>query len=291
MRACLIPFAMLLAMPALAQAPVRTDPPADAGYPAASAAFTLPTHGVAINALFYLASGAGPHPTLLLMHGFPGNEQNLDLAQAIRRAGWNVLTLHYRGTWGSPGAFSFAHCAEDAKAAVDFLESPEAVAKYRIDPSRIVVGGHSMGGMMTARVAADDRHVIGAFLIDAWDIAGLGRANAADPAARAAYIKRDLDGDMPPLGGTSEAALLAEQEAASPTIDLIRTVPGIAPRPVLVIGAERALGSTARKAAAAIEAAGDKDVTLIVMPTDHVFSDHRIALADAVVGWLARFQR
>jgi pimeloyl-ACP methyl ester carboxylesterase len=56
-----------------------------------------------MNALFYLAGGPGPHPTIVLLHGFPGNEQNLDLAQSIRRAGWNVLTLHYRGAWGSPG--------------------------------------------------------------------------------------------------------------------------------------------------------------------------------------------
>lgn len=46
----------------------------------------------------YMAAGAGPHPTVLLLHGLPGNEQNVDLAQSIRRAGWNVLTLHYRGS-------------------------------------------------------------------------------------------------------------------------------------------------------------------------------------------------
>jgi predicted alpha/beta-fold hydrolase len=43
---------------------------------------------------------------VILFHGLPGNEQNLDLAQAIRRANWNVLTLHYRGSLGSPGTYS-----------------------------------------------------------------------------------------------------------------------------------------------------------------------------------------
>jgi predicted alpha/beta-fold hydrolase len=37
---------------------------------------------------------------VILFHGLPGNVQNLDLAQAIRRANWNVLTLHYRGSLG-----------------------------------------------------------------------------------------------------------------------------------------------------------------------------------------------
>ncbi|MDO8912512.1 MAG: hypothetical protein Q8N10_08825 [Phenylobacterium sp.] len=32
-----------------------------------------------------------------------GNEKNLDLAQAVRRAGWNAVTFNYRGSWGSPG--------------------------------------------------------------------------------------------------------------------------------------------------------------------------------------------
>ena len=44
------------------------------------------------------------------MHGLPGNERNLDLAQAIRRAGWDVLTFTYRGAWGSPGDFSISQC-------------------------------------------------------------------------------------------------------------------------------------------------------------------------------------
>jgi len=51
---------------------------------------------------------------VILFHGLPGNEQNLDLAQAIRRANWNVLTLHYRG-WPL-----MAH-ASAAKAGIDAL--------------------------------------------------------------------------------------------------------------------------------------------------------------------------
>ena len=90
-----------------------SDPPQDKAHPAGMTAFALPTHGATINAVLYTAAGAGPHPTVLLLHGLPGNEQNLDLAQAARRAGFVVLTLHYRGAWGSPGAFSFTHAIED----------------------------------------------------------------------------------------------------------------------------------------------------------------------------------
>ena len=81
----------------------------------------IPTGGVRINGVAYLAAGAGAHPTLVLFHGLPGNEQNLDLAQAVRRAGWHVVTLHYRGSWGSPGSFRFAHTLEDARAVLAYL--------------------------------------------------------------------------------------------------------------------------------------------------------------------------
>jgi hypothetical protein len=102
---------VLLALASVAQATewngpvpaaVTTDPPRDAEHPAHSAELLIPSDKSELNALIYMAAGAGAHPTVILLHGFPGNEQNLDLAQAIRRAGWNVLTLHYRGAWGSP---------------------------------------------------------------------------------------------------------------------------------------------------------------------------------------------
>ena len=75
--------------------------------PASMQSFQIPSHGALLNAFVYVAAGAGPHPVVVLLHGFPGNERNLDLAQDIRRAGWDVLYFDYRGSWGSPGDFSF----------------------------------------------------------------------------------------------------------------------------------------------------------------------------------------
>ena len=113
---------------------ITTDPPRDASFPATMDAFQLPTHGKLVNALAYLAAGRGPHPTVVLLHGFPGNERNLDLAQAIRRAGWNVLYFNYRGAWGSPGDFSFSHCIEDAEAALAWLRQQGNAARLHTDP-------------------------------------------------------------------------------------------------------------------------------------------------------------
>src|SRR5436190_13564292 len=156
------------------------DPPRDAAHPARNQQLLVPSHGVGLNAVLLEAAGAAPHPTVVLMHGLPGNERNLDLAQAIRRCGWDVLTFTYRGAWGSPGDFSIANAMEDTAAALAFTRSAEA-AKLGIDARHIVLAGHSMGGATAAMTAAVTSGLDGLILIDAWNIAADARtASKAD---------------------------------------------------------------------------------------------------------------
>src|SRR5437868_9944020 len=54
--------------------------------PASMEEIAILNHGARINGFVYLSSGAGPHPVVIFLHGYPGNERNLDLAQAARRA-------------------------------------------------------------------------------------------------------------------------------------------------------------------------------------------------------------
>src|SRR3954452_13322299 len=67
---------------------IYTDPPHDKAHPPGMEVLHIPSGAVKINGVAYTAAGAGTHPVLVLMHGLPGNEKNLDLAQAVRRAGW-----------------------------------------------------------------------------------------------------------------------------------------------------------------------------------------------------------
>lgn len=273
----------LAANPADTPAAVVADPVPDVAYPARMIAFQLPTGGVRINAVLYLASGKGPHPALLLLHGFPGNEQNLDLAQAARRAGWDVLTLHYRGSWGSEGTFSFAHCAEDAATAARWFLSDDFIKQAGARPTRIAVAGHSMGGMMAARAAADVAELSGAFLIDPWDIAGQGR-QIGTPEGLAA-VRQEIEADVRPLAGTSASILIEELRHAPPALDLHKTIATITSRPLALIYADRGLGADyADKLAAAKEGKGP--LTAEIWQTDHSFSDHRIKLASTLVRWL-----
>ena len=264
------------------------DPHPDKAHPAGIADVRIPSHGANMNAVLYTAAGAGPHPAVVLFHGFPGNEQNLDLAQAIRRAGFTVLTLHYRGSWGSPGKFSFANALEDSDVALAFLRDSANVTKYNLDPRRIFVAGHSMGGMMAASAAAHDPRVAGLVMISAWDIGAQG-SRFADPEFRKKQLESGFADNVVPLNTTPEA-LMDEVVANASKWDFVDYTGELKSRPALIITADDGLTPDNQRLAAALKSAGDADVTEQHMATDHSYSDKRIALESVVVRWLERHQ-
>lgn len=265
------------------------DPPRDAKFPATNRQLLIASHGDDMNALFLLASGDGPKPTMLLLHGLPGNERNFDLAQAVRRAGWNVLTFTYRGAWGSEGEFAIANALEDARVAADFLRSPEAATAYRIDTSRIVIAGHSMGGFAAAMTGAADPGLAGVILIDAWNAGATAeqlKLNGAE--GRAAFIAAMSDLGHALQGATAES--LADEVAMSADWNLLTKAPGLAAKPLLTIYASDGFAADNRTLASAVRKEGASRVEAIELDSDHSFADHRLALAAAVVRWLGEIK-
>jgi pimeloyl-ACP methyl ester carboxylesterase len=287
---------------------ITHDPPRDAAHPARNRQLLIESHGAQMNALFFLAAGAGPHPTMLLLHGLPGNERNLDLAQAARRAGWNVLTFTYRGAWGSEGDFSISNAVEDTAAAMAFLRSSDAVREYGIDPARLVIAGHSMGGYMAAAIAAHDAlgfnpaslrsragasdspahahpPLAGLILLDAWNIAADAvQVRAAGAQGRARLIA-GFDDFGRALHGATPESVADDVIAQGPGWSLPRLAPQLAHTPVLTITAFHGGGAENRVTTEALRRAGAR-VTALEIDSDHPFSDHRIALAAEVVRWL-----
>ena len=126
---------------------IFTDPSdVEPGFEPMMYSIPYPSGGVKVNGLLMTGAGREPSPLVVLLHGFPGTERNLDVAQALRMAGCHVAFFHYRGAWGSPGTFSFSHVLEDPCSVIDYLKSPEVAVQYRIDTDNIFVVGHSMGG-------------------------------------------------------------------------------------------------------------------------------------------------
>jgi pimeloyl-ACP methyl ester carboxylesterase len=271
-------------------AAIAADPGPDKANSAAMDAFQLPSHDKLLNALVYVAAGAGPHPIVILLHGFPGNERNLDLAQTLRRAGYDVLYFNYRGAWGSPGDFSFTHAIEDAQAAVAFLRDPANAAKFRADPKDILLIGHSMGGMIAANVAAGDPAIRFVGLISAANMAGMTlpivKANQQE-AALPRFAERLAAEGIAPLAGCTPESLVRDLYAHASQWNIPDLAPKLATRPVLIVTSDDGLAGPADELAANLRKLGDTQVRSTHMSTDHSYSDHRIALEEQVLSALA----
>ncbi len=270
--------------------PVLHDPVAvDPAYPPDLRAFTFESEGDRLLGCIYLADGRGPNATVLLLHGCPGNERNFDLAQALRRCGFNVATFHYRGAWGSAGTFSVAKAVADVPAALAFLRRPEVAADLRIDPERIVPVGHSMGGFAALIAAAADARVPAVAGLAAFNFGLHARLMRQVPDVRARTFEA-LGPLVPPLHGATAEGLITEMLAHRADWNLVDGVPALVDRPVLLVAAERddfALPLLHhRPLLEAFEEAGASALTTARLDADHVFSSARIALARTVASWL-----
>ena len=272
----------LAAAPASAKLPIPaaifTDPVRDLKHPARMEVLHVPSGDVALNGVAYLASGPGPHPTLVILHGLPGNEKNLDLAQAVRRAGWNAVTFNYRGSWGSPGRFSFAGNLADGAAALAYLRDPANEKKLGIDPARIALAGHSMGGWVAAMTAERDPKLMGTVLISALNMGGRKLAHDVTPAAMAE--------DMESLSTTAQemADELGQQQ---PRFDWIPGISGLARRPLLVLSSDDGFAPDTDALARAVRGVRGSRVTTLHVATDHGWSDRRIRLQSEVIRWIS----
>ncbi|WP_309752581.1 alpha/beta hydrolase [Novosphingobium sp.] len=279
LAATLLAASPISAKPPALPAAIYTDPAPDKAHPARMEVLHIPSGGVEINGVAYLASGAGLHPTLVLCHGWPGNEKNLDLAQAVRRAGWNVVTFNYRGSWGSAGNFRFAQNPEDASAVLAYLRAPANAAKLRIDTSKLALAGHSMGGWVTAMVGGKDDGLQGVALISAANMGAIGIL----PRAEIVTLSAD---NAETLAGTSPDQMADELIAGTKPFDFMQAAPGLARKSVLILSSDDGLAPQTDALGQAITAAGGMRVTMVHVATDHGWSDKRIELQARVIRWL-----
>jgi uncharacterized protein len=245
--------------------------------------------GETLFGVLHLPAGPGPHPVVVLLHGIPGYERNFDLAQALRRAGYATLVFHYRGSWGVGGTWSWRHLLEDAAAAIAALRSPEMAAEHRLDPQRVALVGHSVGGFVALMTAAADPGIRAVASVAGADLGVIAAATAADPAVRAQWVEI-FDEDLLPLRGTSGEALVAEMEAAGPTWRLAGLAPALQGRPVLLVGAGRDVAAVVSlHHEPLVRAYADNGLLEhVIFPTDHPLSDHRVELAGTVRSFLER---
>jgi uncharacterized protein len=285
LRSLLLASCVLVVAVASAGTPaaVTTDPAPNRQYPADLIPIHIPTHGVEVFGTAFVPPGKGPFPILLFCHGMPGLERNLDLLHAVRRAGWVAVYFNVRGAWGSPGPYRFAGNLEDADAALAYLRDPAHAAALRADPKRIVLGGHSFGGALTAMTAAHDHGLLGAIMVSAADmslVAGLPRDKLLE------VINGATDG----LAVPSAEAMADDLVAAGPLYRFADAAPGLVGTPLLVLSADDGLAPMTDALVKGIRAAGGTRVTAVHVATDHYWSDRRIRLQELVIHWLGQLR-
>ena len=232
----------------------------------------------------YLPGGEERVPAVLMNHGYPGGEQNMDIAQALRRMGFAVMTYHYSGSWGSDGDFSFRACLEDAETVLD-----EMLAHPAIDPRRIYVFGHSMGGFVAAHLMARRTEPRGAVLMCPWDAARsyvYGREN----------LLEILQCGPDFLRGTSIESLWRELEENTEALRLDRLAPRLIDRPLACVIAgddeDLPVDLHARPFRDAMLAAGaEEKFRYEEIPGTHSFHANRLAATEAVARALLAMEK
>jgi uncharacterized protein len=276
------------AMPEAAQ----HDPAAALRPPASMEELAILSHDARINGLMYVAAGSGPHPTVIFLHGYPGNERNLDLAQAVRRAGYNAILIDYRGVFGSGGTFSQAHSLEDVAALLVWIRAPGTVAKYHVDPTRIALVGHSFGAWLALFSTAHEPPGVCVAALAAWNAGWVANRFAAHPEERKenlAYYRETTDVAGGPIRANPDE-LLEEITDHAAAWNYVSQANALKSHAVLLVAATHDTSdeNPERHAelAEAIRKEGGKLVRVVNFEDDHPFSSHRIALADTLTHWL-----
>jgi pimeloyl-ACP methyl ester carboxylesterase len=208
---------------------------------AQSVPISIPSGDAVLRGTMFIAEGGGPHPTVLLLHGFPGGPRLASVGEGLQRSGFNVLFVHYRGTWSSTGLFSLENALEDVDAALDFLHAPAAAA-HRVDPSQIALVGHSMGSWMALTTAARRSDIACVAGFGLANVGRLGARWAAEPAYRAGWtasIAKASAGEGAPVRPAQSAdEMVAWVVDHSAVLDLARLGTALRDRSVLLVGAE-----------------------------------------------------
>jgi len=286
----LAPLLPLLLLPALLLCQVSRAAP-DADYPPAIVELTIDSGGYRLPALAYLADGKGPHPTVVLLHGFPGNEKNLDIAQSLRRAGFNVVFFHYRGAWGADGEYSVVTLPDDVAAVLEYLRTPETVEKLRVDTGHLSLLGHSMGGYASLAAGARDKALVCVGAMSPGNLGDFKRAiEAGDPAGDSFLQYAD---SLFMLRGYSGAKMKSELAgAAMEEIDLRGYGPGLVGKSVFLVNGDKDTvtppDTMFKPIVEVYQRTPGLALEALVISGDHSYSWSREELTVLVEAWLLR---
>lgn len=115
------------------------------------------SRGLTLRGFLELPDGSGPHPLLVMFHGFTGNmgEKHFVLARlsrAVVAAGVATLRFDFGGSGESDGDFGQMTPKTEMADGLEILRFAQALPE--VDPARVMLFGFSLGGFVATNVAA-----------------------------------------------------------------------------------------------------------------------------------------
>ena len=250
----------------------------DKSSPAGFIELAIPSDNSTMQGFIYKANGPQKHPTLLLLHGFPGNERNLDLAQVVRAHGWNVIYFNYRGAWASNGKFSLKNCVTDVVNVVGFCKKYQD--SLQIDTSNIALFGHSMGGWVCLKALQKLPSVKKGFALSTWDIYGEFKNIKTE---QQIINKVKLEGEIFVLN-TPTKQIFRTIVNEPDYYNLLNDAKALSNKQIIMLDEH----SNNKNIATAIKSSNRSYFDYEVWQTDHPFTNKRISLINKVLGFLDR---
>lgn len=240
------------------------------------------------------AAGTAPFPTILLLPGFPGNEDDvLELGAQVGARGINVLTFNYQGTYQSEGVYSLRNTMQDISAGIEYLQQDDVVRQFDIDSNRFILGGYSYGGGMALAYAATHLKIKRVFSIAGTDHGEFARAYLRDTTF-AEMIDEDFEALRFPAGPVrfAKKEVVAELTQNPDPYDLRLNAAALSNRDVLLIGGWDDPYSTIEDHVLpfyrALVACDAPNVRLMALQDSHAFEMSRGELARIVAEWVLR---
>jgi pimeloyl-ACP methyl ester carboxylesterase len=248
----------------------------DASSPATLMELQFPSNGSMMQGFMYKANGKKKHPTLILLHGFPGNERNLDLAQVVRAHGWNVIYFNYRGAWGSQGNFGFENAVQDVVNVVGTCKKYQDT--LQVDTTNIVLFGHSMGGWICLKALQQLPGIKKGFALSTWDI--YGSFKSAGSEAELIKMAKEMGENF--VLNTPTEKIFSPVFKNAVYYNLANDAKALSSKQIIMLDEH----SNNKTIADAIKKENNTYFDYEVWKTDHPFTNKRIALMKLVLSFL-----
>jgi len=260
---------------------------------------TINRDGVLLKGKYYISEGVGNFPTVILLQGFPGNEIDvLGIGNKLSEVGINALTFNYSGTYKSQGQFNFDNTQKDIGAVFEFINKTENIYKYKIDTTRIVLGGYSYGGGMALTYTANHPEIREVFSIAGNDHGAFMKEYNRNPEMQKEIdkmfdeLKAQTEVVRFGLSGTAKGIAERKIIELNPTYDLRYCARLLSKKNILLIAGWDDNNASIENIVLPLYRELKKEkaerVKIIAFQDNHSFRNSRNELAQTIIEWIKK---